>query len=353
MAETHAAGSGTDTIHFSIGAVGTALVIYIKRRKLLRRMEEIQHRLGSLRSEELFIDERIGGTEDDIFYRMIITLLTDLERSLYKLVEKNIQLFRLKEIGRNIISSLDEKRLMDSVFDYLVQGVGYKETAIILLRRKRSQFQALVSIEKANRVVELMLSSVSAMELMAGKILGLGLAGLIQVMAWSAAIGFAASRFVPITLSAFSIVHFVAYPLYFTLGYLLIAAMYATVGAAMKDVHSGGAQGMVGIIPYLPMMFVAAVIEHPEQVWIRIASFFPPFTPSLMMMRLAITPVPWWEVVASLVLLGVSVYALMRFAARVFEAAMLMYGKSATLREIWRWGIRSSCRQVPFRNRAP
>jgi len=207
--------------------------------------------------------------------------------------------------------------------------------------------------EKANRVVELMLSSVSAMELMAGKILGLGLAGLIQVMAWSAAIGFAASRFVPITLSAFSIVHFVAYPLYFTLGYLLIAAMYATVGAAMKDVHSGGAQGMVGIIPYLPMMFVAAVIEHPEQVWIRIASFFPPFTPSLMMMRLAITPVPWWEVVASLVLLGVSVYALMRFAARVFEAAMLMYGKSATLREIWRWGIRSSCRQVPFRNRAP
>jgi len=100
--------------------------------------------------------------------------------------------------------------------------------------------------EKANRVVELMLSSVSAMELMAGKILGLGLAGLIQVVAWSVAIGFAVSRFVPITLGAFSIVHFVAYPLYFVLGYLLIAAMYATVGAAMKDVHSGGHKGWWG-----------------------------------------------------------------------------------------------------------
>jgi len=109
-------------------------------------------------------------------------------------------------------------------------------------------------------------------------------------------------------LGAFSIVHFVAYPLYFVFGYLLIAAMYATVGAAMKDVHSGGAQGMVGIVPYLPMMFVAAIIEHPEQTWIRIASFFPPFTPSLM----------------------------------------LMYGKYAALREIWRWGIRSSHRFDSF-----
>ena len=81
---------------------------------------------------------------------------------------------------------------------------------------------------------------------------------------WCRFVGFAASRFIPITLGAFSIVHFVAYPLYFVLGYLLIAAMYATGGAAMKDVHSGGAQGMVGIVPYLPMMFVAAIVEHPE-----------------------------------------------------------------------------------------
>ena len=192
--------------------------------------------------------------------------------------------------------------------------------------------------EKANRVVELM----------AGKILGLGLAGLIQVVAWSAAIGFAASRFVPITLGAFSIVHFVTYPLYFALGYLLIATMYATVGAAMKDVHSGGAQGMVGIVPYLLMMFVAAIIEHPEQSWVRIASFFPPFTPSLMLIRLAVTKVPWWDVLVSLVLLVVSVYALMRFAAKVFEVAMLMYGKSVAFREIWRWGIRSSHRFDSF-----
>jgi len=140
-------------ITLPIGMGFTALEIYLRRRELRRRIDEIQHRLGRLRSEGLFIEGKVRGTEDDIFYRMILTLLTDLERSLYKLVEKNIQLLSLKEIGRNIISSLDERKLIDSVFDYLIRGVGYKETALVLLRKKRGQFQAFVSIEKANRIV--------------------------------------------------------------------------------------------------------------------------------------------------------------------------------------------------------
>ena len=105
---------------------------------------------------------------------------------------------------------------------------------------------------------------------------------------------------------------------------------------------------MVGIVPYLPMMFVAAIVEHPEQTWVRIASFFPPFTPSLMLIRLAIAKVPWRDVLVSLVLPAISVYVLMRFAAKVFEVAMLMYGKPAAFREIWRWGIRSSHRFGSF-----
>jgi len=54
-----------------------------------------------------------------------------------------------------------------------------------------------------------------------------------------------------------------------------------------------------------------------------------------------VTKVPWWEVVLSLTLLAGTVYLLARFAAKVFEVGMLMYGKSANLREIWKWGIHS------------
>jgi PAS domain S-box-containing protein len=145
-------------ITLPIGLAYSAFIYMRKRRELKRKIEEIQHRLGRLRSEGLFIEDRVGGMEDDIFYGMILTLLTDLERSLYKLVEKNIQLLSLKEIGRNIISSLDEKKLIESVFDYLIRGVGYKETAFILLRKKKGQFQAFISIEKANHVIRRVLN---------------------------------------------------------------------------------------------------------------------------------------------------------------------------------------------------
>jgi PAS domain S-box-containing protein len=127
----------------------------IVRRRLehRRKMEAIHQRLINLRSEGLVIEEKVREAEDDVFYRMIMTLLGDLERSLFKLVEKNIQLLSLKEIGRTIISSLDEQRLTDSVFEYLNRGVGYKEAAFIILRKKKRSFQAIVTIERASRMV--------------------------------------------------------------------------------------------------------------------------------------------------------------------------------------------------------
>jgi len=200
--------------------------------------------------------------------------------------------------------------------------------------------------EKQTRVVELMLSSVSAWDLMAGKIIGLGLSGLIQVVVWAATAYFVAGRFTPLSLASLSAIHWITYPLYFILGYLLIASMFAVVGAAMKDIHSGGSVGLVGLLPYLPMIFAAAIVRNPEMTWIRIAGFFPPFTPGIMMLRIGATPmvsegarfVPGWEIALSLCTLTVGVFLMMRFATKVFHVCMLMYGKSASIPELWRWG---------------
>ncbi len=200
--------------------------------------------------------------------------------------------------------------------------------------------------EKQSRVVELMLSSVSAWDLMAGKIIGLGMAGLIQVLTWAATAYFVANRFAPFPLSSLTMVHWITYPLYFILGYLLIASMFATVGAAIKDIHSGGAVSLIGMLPYLPMVFAAAIINNPDMMWLRIAGFFPPFTPGIMMLRIGATPmvsegtrfVPTWEIALSLVSLGLGVFLMMRFATKVFHVGMLMYGKSASFRELWKWG---------------
>ncbi len=130
----------------------TAVVIHNKRASHKRKIDEIQKRLSNLRSEGLIIEEKVKESEGDAFFRMILTLLTDLERLLFKLVEKNIQFLSLKEIGRNIINSMDENKLIDSVFEYLIHGVGYREVAFIFLRKEKKCFQAVVCIEKTNSI---------------------------------------------------------------------------------------------------------------------------------------------------------------------------------------------------------
>lgn len=226
--------------------------------------------------------------------------------------------------------------------------IGMVLSLILFIGAFMSGVMAMYAIikEKQSRVVELMLSSVSAWDLMAGKIVGLGMAGLIQVISWAATAFFVANRFASFPLSSLSLVHWVSYPLYFILGYLLIASMFAMVGAAIKDIHSGGAVSLIGMLPYLPMVFTYAIINNPDMTWLRIAGFFPPFTPGIMMLRIGATPlvsdgarsVPIWEIALSLVTLGLGVFLMMRFATKVFHVGMLMYGKSASFRELWKWG---------------
>ncbi len=135
------------------GIVVTGIIVWRLRTNHAKKIETIQKRLTNLKREGLVIGNAMRGDKGDVFYRMIITLLTDLERSLFKLVEKNIQLLSLKEIGRSIVSSLDEKKLINSVFEYLLHGVGYKEVAFVLLRKKMRSFQASVCVERATKVI--------------------------------------------------------------------------------------------------------------------------------------------------------------------------------------------------------
>lgn len=200
--------------------------------------------------------------------------------------------------------------------------------------------------EKQSRVVEIVLSSISPTEMMIGKVVGQGIAGLLQVVLWAGTAYVVATRFSPISLSELTVVHWITYPLYFVLGYLFIASLYAAVGAVMKDVQSGGASGLVGLIPYAPILFAQPIIERPESLLVRLAGFFPPFTPSVMMLRLGAVPlvtnglrqVPAWEIALSLVSLAGGVLLMMRFSARVFRTGLLMYGKTPSFREVLRWG---------------
>ena len=196
--------------------------------------------------------------------------------------------------------------------------------------------------EKGDRVVELLLSSIFTQELLAGKILGYAGVSLLQIAIWGGVALVVAGHYLDISLASLPPGKLVLYLLYFILGYLLIAAIYAALGAGMKEAQSGSQfQGFAAVLPVVPVMLSGSIIPHPDLLWVRIMEFIPPFTPATMMLRMAVGRVAWWEVLASLAILALFVYLLMRFAAKVFEVGMLMYGKSATLKELWRWGTRS------------
>lgn len=199
--------------------------------------------------------------------------------------------------------------------------------------------QALITStleEKGNRVVEVLLSSVSPFELMAGKVFGTCAVGLTLMAIWAAGgiAGLAMNGIHVVEAGQMGLC-----VLYYLLGFLLVASLMVAVGSACNTLKE--AQNLLAPVMFLltlPMFFVLVVARDPNGTLSTILSMFPPFTPFLMMMRVGSTPAPpAWQIAASLVLLAGSAWLALRLAARVFRVGVLLYGKPPTMREIFRW----------------
>ncbi len=232
-------------------------------------------------------------------------------------------------------------------------GVGFVIIMLLLFITMNSITWILYGVisEKRNRVVELVLSSIRAHELMMGKIVGLGGLALVQAFIWAVVgltIIFMGGPYVglPTSVISLAILPFLAwekillYLAYFVLGYLFLASLTAAVSATLSDdLQSASSFGMslVFLPPILPLMLFSLVLSNPDHIALKIISFFPPSTPGMMILRTAVSAVPWWEVLFSVVVLALATYGMMRLAGKIFQIGILMYGKSPTLRELWRW----------------
>ena len=126
---------------------------------------------------------------------------------------------------------------------------------------------------------------------------------------------------------------------YFVLGFLLVASLFAAFGSACNTVKE--AQNLTGpltIIFVIPMVAWVYIIQNPVSSISTVLSFIPPMTPMVMILRIAARPdLPVIEIALSLLVLLVSVLAVVWLAARVFRVGVLMYGKPPGLKEIVRW----------------
>ncbi len=197
-----------------------------------------------------------------------------------------------------------------------------------------------VSEEKENRVVEVLLTSVSPLALMTGKVLGLGATGLLQVGIWlvSAAIG------VPRIVSAFPEIGDLtlapglaaAIVVFFLAGYFVFAVVMAGLSAATVSAREASSLSSIVLLPALAPLILSSLISlAPNGVFARILTFIPFTAPATMMIRLGVTDVAFWEVALSLIVTFGSGLALLWLAARVFRAGILIYGQRMSVRGLW------------------
>jgi ABC-2 type transport system permease protein len=189
--------------------------------------------------------------------------------------------------------------------------------------------------EKSNRIIEILVSSCSATDLMIGKILGLSALGLTQIGFWFLMAAAVSLQF-GVALISFSSVPLIL--VYFVLGYILYAAIFVTVGAPLTtEQEAQQFTGYLSIILVTPIAFAFVAIQNPEALWIKILSFFPLLTPTLMVLRIPISMPPLWEIIGTIaVLLGSSIF-MMWAAGKIFRLGILITGKRPTIREIVHW----------------
>jgi ABC-2 type transport system permease protein len=197
--------------------------------------------------------------------------------------------------------------------------------------------------EKENRIMEILLSSVSARQLLAGKVLGLGAAGLVQIVVWLLSsvflIQLASTTFggefskiqVPNNMLLLGIV-------YFILGYLFFAVLMAGIGAIGATARESQQLSALIIIPailpyYVFMLFLRNDVDHVIGTILTMIPFSAPIT---VFIRLGISEIPTWELALSISLLIMGIIGGLWLAAKAFRVFLLMYGKTPKLGEIVR-----------------
>jgi len=196
--------------------------------------------------------------------------------------------------------------------------------------------------EKNSRIMEVLLSSATSTELMAGKILGVGAVGLTQIVVWIVMAGVVAlpSLAMQPNLSNLRVppLVFVGFAIFFLLGYLLYSTMYAAIGAVSTTEQEGQQLQFLIVIPLVLSIFMLMpVIQTPDSAAMVWMSMIPFFAPILMFGRIVVETPPLWQILLSVLLLIGTEALLLMLCARIYRIGVLIYGKRATLPEVLKW----------------
>jgi ABC-2 type transport system permease protein len=197
--------------------------------------------------------------------------------------------------------------------------------------------------EKTSRVFEVLLSTITSDEMLAGKIIGVGAVGVTQIAVWMIAAlsigvffaGSIAGSGGHAVVSPTQVFFFIAY---FIFGFLLYSSIAAALGAMTNSEQELQQLNMLLMVPlFFCMLMLFTVVKSPDSTLSRIVSLIPFCSPLLMNFRISIGAPQVWEIALSFLLMALTIYAILYVASRIYRVGILMYGKKPNLPEILRW----------------
>ncbi len=279
------------------------------------------------------------------------TLDIEVRRVIERAVERSIIDARIAAAGLNaasiraLISTPDSKsvtvtksgeRQTSEVAAMLVPGAFMLLLWISVFTAGQSLLTSTIE-EKGSRVMEVLLSAVSPLELMTGKILGQMAVGLLILAIYG---GVGVVSLIALAMGEYiNPMNLVYLAIYFLIAFMLIACLMSAVGSAVSDLREAQAlMGPIMIVLIIPMMLWMPIMRNPNSGFAVACSFLPPISPFVMVLRLGGSePVPFWQIPASIALGLACVVVALWATAKVFRIGVLMYGKPPTFRTLLSW----------------
>ena len=189
--------------------------------------------------------------------------------------------------------------------------------------------------EKSNRLIEILVSSCNPTQLLTGKILGLSLLNLFQIVIWCL-IGITLTGATTISPEIFENIGLDL--VYFVLGFVFYTGIFVGLGAtATTEQEAQQFNSYISMILILPIVFAISAIQNPNSEIVHILSYIPLTTPSIMLLRLNISPVPLADILSTIFILIISIFISIYLSSKIFKIGILSYGKRPTLRELIAW----------------
>jgi ABC-2 type transport system permease protein len=282
------------------------------------------------------------------------TIATDLRRDLLPLQVRFATKLPSSQVASMLRMPVDVRPL-ESKFGTVAQADQARIVAnvlivlLYLLIVLNSQLiMTSVAEEKTTRIAELLVASVSPNTLLAGKIAASASLALLQMAVWvaisvvfgspSGSAGRIASQTSSsaMSLSGISAYDIAAFAIFFLLGYLQMATMFAAIGSLINRTEDIGSIGGPFFIPIVAAFFLAlTALDVPDAPFIVATSFIPLIAPFVMFARIIVSSVPLSQIVTSFVINAAAVWAIALLGGKIYRIGMLLYGRPPKLSQLW------------------